>query len=124
MKNKHLPNIIIWLAEHLPQDALHNLMVFYLVCFFNTCYGEVDYDLGGGGMIASDPVKYVEHVSWQRKEMKWYNLILVLSAHSKNDTKSGLQFLNSLGDKHDYHHFLFTFVSRKKHCYFLANVAF
>ena len=31
MKNRHIPNRIIWLAEHLPQNMLHILVVFYLV---------------------------------------------------------------------------------------------
>ena len=34
MKNRHLPNWIIWLpwlSEHLSQDMLHMLVVFYLV---------------------------------------------------------------------------------------------
>ena len=29
MKNRHLPNWIIWLTEILPQDVLQMLVVFY-----------------------------------------------------------------------------------------------
>ena len=30
MKNKHVPNLIIWLTEHVPKDMLQILVVFFL----------------------------------------------------------------------------------------------